>query len=133
MITRVAAQAPDGRPFLTPYWFVTDNGRICITTGRNALLARYVDADPRVVLLFEADRDRASAPILRIVGRARVHAGMPRPRLLARSVRKYMLSLGGLRCELAHVHLLGLRRRYYAQTTPAWIEITPEQAAFMSP
>jgi hypothetical protein len=129
MITRVAVRAPDGRPFLTPYWFVTDDSRICITTGRNALLARYIDTDPRVVLLFEPDRDGAPAEVLRLTGTGRVHAGVPRSlRLLARIAAKYILSPGGLRCEIAHLHLLKLRRRFYAQSEPAWIEVVPETA-----
>lgn len=130
MITRVLVRTPDGRPFITPYWFVADGHRICITTGSRALLARYVDADPRVLLLFEADRDRAPAPLLRITGTARVRHGRPPLPLLVRSVLKYLVSPGGLRHELAHLHLLGLRRRYYAHAAPAWIEVTPETAAF---
>lgn len=130
MITRVAVRAPDGRPFITPYWFVCDRNRICITTGRGALLVRYLDADPHAVLLFEADRDEAAGSILRLAGTARVHDGIAL-RLVARAARKYILSPGGLRCELAHLRLLGLRRRFYAQSAPAWIEFTPETASFI--
>jgi hypothetical protein len=130
MIARTVARGPDQRPFITPYWFVTDGDRICITTGRAALLARYVAADPRVVLLFEADRHRVTGSILRMTGLARVHDGLPL-RLVLRSTRKYILSLGGLRSELSHLRLLGLRRRYYAQSEPAWIEVTPDTATFV--
>lgn len=132
MVTRVAVRAPDGRPFLTPYWFVTDDSRICITTARNALLARYIDTDPRVVLLFDSDRDGAPAGVLRLTGAARVHAGVPRSlRLLSRIVAQYVLNPGGLRCEIGHLHLLNLRRRFYAQSAPAWIEVAPETAMLL--
>jgi hypothetical protein len=129
MVVRVAVRAPDGRPFLTPYWFVTAGSQICITTGRRALLARYLEADPRALLLFAAERNPRAEALLRMRATARVHAGLPLG-IVARSARKYILSAGGLRCELAHLPLIGLRRRFYAQHAPAWIEFTPETVAF---
>ena len=66
MVVRVAVRAPDGRPFITPYWFVTVGSQICITTGRGALLARYLDADPHALLLFAAERAGRAEALLRL-------------------------------------------------------------------
>jgi hypothetical protein len=72
MVARVAVFAPSGRPFITPLWFVCDRGRIHMPHAATGMATRYVTAQPKVVLLFDAERGGGSKRTLRITGDATV-------------------------------------------------------------
>jgi len=132
LVARIATRSAKGWPALAPLWFVVEGGRLYTTTGAATLAARNAAADPAVAVLLDAESDGASAHVLRLHGRARIHAELPSWRVLFAFARKYYLSPGGLRCELAHAAQWNLRRRYYAQSEGATIEIAPERAELLS-
>ncbi|GAC1363002.1 MAG: hypothetical protein NVSMB4_19660 [Acidimicrobiales bacterium] len=60
---------PDGRPHLTPIWFVWHAGRFWICTGAEFVKTRNVRRDPRVSLALED----GNAPVV-AEGRVTVHS-----------------------------------------------------------
>ena len=53
----LATTRPDGRPHLTPIWFVWHRSRFWICTGAGAVKTRNVRATPTVVLALEDGND----------------------------------------------------------------------------
>jgi PPOX class probable F420-dependent enzyme len=45
--------ASDGRPLVTPVWFVVDQGDLVFTTERHTPKGRALERDPRVVLCVD--------------------------------------------------------------------------------
>lgn len=45
--------ASDGRPLVTPVWFVVDNGELVLTTHSDTPKGRAVKRDPRVVICVD--------------------------------------------------------------------------------
>ncbi|OBK49043.1 PPOX class F420-dependent oxidoreductase [Mycobacterium kubicae] len=45
--------ASDGRPLVTPVWFVVDNGELVFTTGRDTSKGRAIQRDPRIVICVD--------------------------------------------------------------------------------
>jgi len=70
----LATTRPDGRPHLTPIWFVFHGGRFWICTVPGSVKAANVRADPRVSVSLES----AGAPVV-AEGRAVLHEGPPFP------------------------------------------------------
>ena len=132
LVARIATRSPKGWPALAPLWFVEQGGRLYTATGAATLAARNAAADPRVTVLLDAEAGGPSAHTLRLDGRATVRAALPSWRVLFAFARKYYLSPGGLRCELAHAALWNLRRRYYAQNEGVTIEIEVERAELLT-
>jgi hypothetical protein len=130
-VLRLATLSPAGRPALTPLWFVMEGGRLLATTGRATLAARNAAADPRVVLLLDAEAAGRSAHVLRLHGRATVHGALPSWRALARLAWRHYAAPPALRAELAHAGQWSLRRRYYAQSEGATITIEPDRAELL--
>lgn len=128
-VARVATRSRSGVPALTPLWFVADGGRLYTTTSQATLAARNAKADPAVAILLDGEGGDAGGQVLRLRGRARVHARLPSLRVLARFAWKYYL--GGWQSELRHAGLWGLRQRYYAQGEIAVIEFAPESAELL--
>lgn len=128
LVVRLATVSPRGAPSLTPIWFVVVDGRLVLATGAATLAARNAAADPRVTVLLDGEAAGPSELVLRLRGTAEVHRGAPPLRVFARVARKYYLSRGGLRTELANAGRWRLRLRYYAQSEAAWIAITPTDA-----
>jgi hypothetical protein len=131
MVARLATRSPGGRPFVTPIWFVLVGGRLVMGTAEQSLSVRNLRAHPEAVLLFEADRAGARGSVLRLRGPAVVRAGFPSLGCLLRMGLKYYLLPRALRVELAHRARQRLRRRYYAQSRPAVIEVTPRAAELL--
>lgn len=129
LVARVATRSPKGRPAMTPLWFLHDRGRLFLATGRDTVAARNAAANSDVVVLFDAEGKGRSDHILRVRGRATVHAGTPSLRVLALLGRRYYL--GGWRSELGHLRLWRLRTRYYGQTAGAVLEIEPLSAELL--
>lgn len=131
LVARIATRSAKGWPALTPLWFVEHGGRLYTGTGAATLAARNAAASPSVSVLLDAEAGGASEYVLRLHGRAVVHVALPSLPVLIALARKYYLSPGGLRCELAHASLWKLRGRYYAQADGVTIKITPERAELL--
>jgi PPOX class probable F420-dependent enzyme len=50
---KVATVASDGRPHVTPVWFVLDGGQLVFTTARDSLKGRHLRHDPRIALCVD--------------------------------------------------------------------------------
>jgi len=134
MVAGVAAMSRAGRPFITPLWFVYHRGAIHLPTGGASLAARYVAAQPAVVLLFHAERRLSSKRVLRMRGEAAIRQGMPSWAILLPLVRKYYLSSvsRGLWPYLRRYELVS---RYYRQNPepgPVVIEVCPRSWEFIA-
>lgn len=137
MVARIATLSRSGRPSITPLYFTCPHGRIWLGTADWTLAARQVKADPRVNVLFEAERHPRDRRLLRITGSATVRTDLKTVRAYELRVAfKYMLSPGGIRNNLTHLRLIPLMNRYHAQSAkkgPACvIDVTPEHAEFLS-
>ena len=131
MVARLATRSPAGRPFVTPIWFVVLGERLLLATAEQSVSARNLRAHPEAVLLFQAEREGEAGRVLRLRGPAVVRAGMPSLGSLIRIGLKYYLAPGGLRSELANLARQRLRQRYYGQSRPAVIEVTPHSAELL--
>jgi Pyridoxamine 5'-phosphate oxidase len=130
MVARIATLSRTGRPSINPLYFVCAPGRIWLGTSEWTRASRNVQADPRVSVLFEVERDGSARRILRISGRAIVRMDLKGQRSYNRRVaRKYLLTPGGIRYYLAHIRQLKLQRIYHAQAAEKGqacvIEVTP--------
>ncbi len=130
MVARIATLSRSGRPSINPLYFVCVPGRIWLGTSDWTLAARNVQADPRVSVLFEVERDPLPRRVLRISGRACVRTDLKGQRSYNRRVAgKYVLTPGGIRHYLAHLRQLKLQRLYHAQSAEKGqacvIEVTP--------
>ncbi len=137
MVARIATLSRNGRPSITPLYFVYLNGHIWLGTADWTLAARDAKADPRVSVLFQVERNPHDHRILRITGRANVRTDPEAQRsYVLRVVFKYSWSPGGIRNQLAHIGQSLLMRRYHAQSAEKGqscvIEVTPEQAEFLN-
>src|SRR5579859_3698609 len=137
MVARIATLSHNGRPSINPLYFVYLNGHIWLGTVDWTLAARNVKADPRVSVLFDVEQDPSDRRVLRISGRASVRMDQKAQRSYnLRVARKYILTPGGIRNELAHIRQFSLRSTYRAQGAekgqPCVIEVTPEQAEFLN-
>jgi hypothetical protein len=132
MIVEVATLSPKRRPFVTPLWFVAHRGAFYITTGVDSWAGKNVAQHPAVTLLFRGEPARCAEPVLRVRGTATINRNLPPWVVLLRVATKYYLGRG-LRVELRHRHLWGLRRRYYAQATggPGFIKVIPATCEFL--
>jgi pyridoxamine 5'-phosphate oxidase-like protein len=130
-VARVATRSRNGLPALTPLWFVIEGGSFFMGTSQAALAARNAVANPEVAILLDGEAAGSSEYVLRVRGRARVHAGFPTWRVLARLALKYYLSPAAVRVELVHASQWRLRQRYYAQGRAAVIEVVPEEAELL--
>jgi Pyridoxamine 5'-phosphate oxidase len=129
MIVRLATRSVAGSPFVTPIWFVVAGDRLIMATGAQTVSVRNLRAHPEAVLLLDEDRHRRDAGMLWLRGTAIVRPGPPSFGELLRLARKYYL--GGLHVELANLTRQRLRQRYYAQSEPAVIEVSPHLAALL--
>jgi nitroimidazol reductase NimA-like FMN-containing flavoprotein (pyridoxamine 5'-phosphate oxidase superfamily) len=136
MVARVATLSREGRPSITPIYFVYVEGRIWIGTVDWTLAARNATADPRVSVLLEPERDPSERRVLRITGRATVRTDkQAQLSYNVRVARKYILTPGGIRNYLTHIRQLRAMHSYHAQSAargrPCVIEVIPEQAEFI--
>jgi Pyridoxamine 5'-phosphate oxidase len=117
MVARIATLSRHGRPNINPLYFVTPHGLIWLGTAEWTLAARNVQADPRVSILLEVERDPRPHRILRISGRAIVRTDLKGQRSYNRRVaRKYVLTPAGIRHYLTHLRQLKLQHSYHAQS-----------------
>ena len=117
MIARIATLSRTGRPSINPLYFVYLNNHLLLGTDDWTLAARNVKADPRVSVLFEVEQDPASHQVLRISGRASVRTGQEVQRSNnLQTLRKYILTPGGILNYVTHVRLLLAMHSYHAQS-----------------
>jgi len=133
MIVDLATVSAKRRPFVTPIWFVAEDGVLYMTTGTGTRAAKNIAAQPAVTLLFAGAHAERAAPVLRVRGTATCHAGLPPWRVLVRIAAKYYLSPSGLGSELANVAKWRLRVRYYAQVAggPGHLRVVPAEAELL--
>jgi hypothetical protein len=137
MIARIATLSRNGRPSVNPLYFVPVGGEIWLGTADWTLAARNVRADPRVSVLFGGEQSDGASRLVRLQGRAHVVTdGQAQRSYALRVARKYVLTRGGIRNLITHAGLLGLRRRYYAQSRakgrPCVIRVAPDRAQILT-
>jgi PPOX class probable F420-dependent enzyme len=72
---KIATMRADGRPHVTPIWFVLDGETIIFTTGDTSLKAAAIRRDPRVCLCIDDDTPPFS--FVMIEGTATIHPDDP--------------------------------------------------------
>lgn len=123
----LASCSPRGRPFAVPLWFVHHRGRLYATTSASSWTAHNISVCPEVAVLLGGEKGQGTQ---RLVIRAHVCAvsGTPMASVLARIAWRYYLSPRFAATELGHMRLWGRRLRYYMQSRPAYLIITPQSA-----
>ncbi|WP_156764275.1 pyridoxamine 5'-phosphate oxidase family protein [Mycobacterium sp. E3247] len=121
----LATRSPKGTPFAVPLWFVAHGGRWYATTSASSWTVRNVQACPQVAVLLGGEGGSSAARLL-VRGRARAVRGVPPPAVLARIAWRYYLQPRFAVDELGHMRLWARRMRYYTQSSPAYVVITPE-------
>lgn len=135
-VARLATLSRTGRPSVNPLYFILWRDRIWLGTADWTLAARNVAATFEAVVLFESEGEARRAPAVRVRGRATVRIGRWVNRWYGlRVALRYVLTPAGIHNLLTHRHLLGLRRRYYAQSAargrPCVIEVIPEMVELL--
>ncbi|GAB3217005.1 hypothetical protein GCM10027535_05010 [Mycolicibacterium hippocampi] len=123
----LATRSPSGMPFAVPLWCVPHEGRIYATTAASSWTIRNVSACPQVAVLLGGD-DAPDPGRLLVRGHARAHQGFPPLPVLARIAWRYYLQPQFAVVELSHLALWPRRMKYYAQSKPAHLVITPQSA-----
>ncbi|GHP01069.1 hypothetical protein KSF_111160 [Reticulibacter mediterranei] len=136
MVARIATLSRNGRPCVTPIYFVRHNGNIWLGTSDRTLAVHNIKAHPQVSVLLAVEQDTNSPRTLRIKGKARLLTDQQTQRTYRLNIaRKYFMTLGGVRNTLAHIHQIQ-PLRYHIQNTekgnPCIIEVIPEQAELLS-
>ena len=132
-IAQVATLSPKSRPFVTPLWFVVDDGALYITTGAASRAGRNVAQHAAVTLLFSGERGPSRGRHLRLRGTATCQPGLPSWRVLLRVALKYYLAPAALSAELRHAGKWRLRQRYYGQAKggAGYIRVVPTAVDFV--
>ena len=60
MVARIATRSARGTPQIMPLWFVRAKGKLLMTNNETSPTVRNIAADPRVVVVVEADRGKDS-------------------------------------------------------------------------
>jgi len=136
MVARIATLSSNGRPSINPLYFIAPRGSIWLGTSDWTLAARNVEADGRVSVLFNVERDPADGRVLRISGRAEVRTDPDLIRFYNREVaRKYILTPSGVINTLAHIRQVPLKLTYNVQGAKKGraciIRVFPERAEFI--
>ena len=136
MVARIATLSSNGRPSISPLYFIYLNGHVWLGTSDWTLAARNVKADPRVSVLFNVERERSDQRVLRISGRACVNTDRAVQRTYdLRVMRKYVLTPGGILNYLTNFRRLLPMHYYHAQSAAKGlacvIDVTPEQVEFL--
>src|SRR5262245_42089440 len=126
-VVELATISPSGRPFVTPLWFVGDDGALYVTTAATSRAARNVATHPAVAMLLHGDCDGRRDRVLLLRGTATMHHAFPSWRVLAKLALKYYLSPQGALSEVRHAAQWPLRLLYYADARggPSYLRIVP--------
>jgi hypothetical protein len=130
MVALVATVSPKRRPFVTPLWFVVDDGTLYMTTGTGTRAARNVTAGSAATMFFTGEHGRHGDRALRLRGTATCHAGFPPWRVLFRLAAKYYVTPRAMGAELTNAAKWRLRARYYAQVArgAGYLRMRPDLA-----
>ena len=133
LVVQFATLSPKSRPFVTPLWFVVDDGALYITTGAESRAGKNVAQHPAVTVLFSGERVQGRGRCLRLRGTATCHRGLPPWRVLLRVAAKYYLSPRALSAELRNANKWRLRQGYYgqAQGGAGYIRVAPTAVDFI--
>ena len=136
MVARIATLSHNGRPSMTPLYFNHVDGHIWLGTSSWTLAARQANADPRVCLLLQRERNKADHRVLRISGTAIVRTDDRSLRLRDRQMAlKYVFSPAALLNQLLNLRLFQLVHRYRAQSAnkgpSCVIDVTPQHVDFV--
>lgn len=131
MIGRIATVSPGGRPRITPLYFVLRGDHVWLGTVDWTRAVRNVEADARVSVLFQLERDAGERVAVRVKGRATVRRDAAAQRAYRlRVARKYVLTPGGIFDTLTHLRQMSLVRRYRAASAARGascvIDVVPE-------
>lgn len=129
-VALLATRSEKARPFVTPIWFVLDQGALHLVTGSRSWAFRNISTHPRVTLLFGGERAAEPHPTLRVRGEARAERGLPPLRVLLRMGAKYYLPARALGVEMRHRSQWRLRMRYYGGTEggAGYLRVVPTSA-----
>jgi PPOX class probable F420-dependent enzyme len=83
---KLATVRADGRPHVTPIWFVLDGDDVIFTTGSDSLRGKAIRRDPRVSMCVDDETPPYSFVMLE--GRAETSAD-------ARELRRWATAIGG--------------------------------------
>lgn len=87
----LATLGEDGRPLLTPIWYLYRDGLLYMRTGRESVKARNVGRDPRVTVCVQDERPPYAS--VTVYGRASVE---PEEKGLDSAIaRRYLGAVGG--------------------------------------
>ena len=136
MVARIATLSHNGRPSITPLYFVCVSGHIWLGTADWTLAAREAKADPRVSVLLQIERNPNDHRILRIMGAAQVRTDAKTMRSSnLRMALKYILTPGSIRNRLSNRRLVQAERLYHMQSAEKGlaciIDVIPERAEFL--
>lgn len=137
MVARIATVSRNGRPHVNPLYFICGSGKIYLGTTDRTLAALNANADPRVTILFNVDREPDDRRVLRIRGAATVrtdHAVCWW--YVVRDLRKYIFTRRGLRNTLVHARLLPVVARFVSsgeKGKACVIEVRPDDAELLIP
>ncbi|BBZ63849.1 pyridoxamine 5'-phosphate oxidase family protein [Mycolicibacterium monacense] len=126
-VTILATRSAKGMAFAVPLWFVVYDGCLHAATSASSWTVRNVTARPEVAALFGGERGEDARRTL-VRGTARARLGMPDPQVLARTFGRYYANPRFAAEEVRHMGLWGRRMRYYSQSRPASVIISPQTA-----
>lgn len=133
MVARIATRSARGTPQIMPLWFVRAGGKLLMTNGETSPTVRNIAADPRVVVMFDADGHN-DGRCLRIVGTARFHSERSMlTRTVLRELFKYHLAPAALWGAARHPRQIPSMLQYYLERRDGGvIEVSPSHAEFLA-
>ncbi len=133
MVARIATRSARGTPQIVPLWFVRAGGKLLMTNNETSPTVRNIEADPRVVVIIEADRHNDGRS-LRLTGTARFRRERSvLTRTVLRDMIKYHLAPAALWSAARHPRQIPSMLRYYIERRDGGvIEVSPSHAEFLS-
>jgi nitroimidazol reductase NimA-like FMN-containing flavoprotein (pyridoxamine 5'-phosphate oxidase superfamily) len=133
MVARIATRSARGTPQIMPLWFVRAGGKLLMTNNETSPTVRNIAADPRVVVMLDADRHN-DGRCLRIVGTARFRSERSAlMRTVLRDLLKYHLAPAALWSAVRHPRQVPSMLRYYIERRDGGvIEVSPSDAEFLA-
>ena len=121
----LASCSASGRPFAVPLWFAPHRGRLYATTSASSWTVRNVLVRPEATVLLGGERGQGAERLV-VSAHVRAAPGTPKAAVLARIAWRYYCAPRFAAVELGHIRLWGRRVRYYGQSRPAYLVITPQ-------
>ena len=122
-----ATRSRKGTPFAVPLWFVPHRGHLYATTAASSWTIRNLAYCSQAALLLGGEGAHDNGRLL-VRGSARAVPGFPPGAVLAQLAWRYYLHPRFAAVELSHLQLWARRMRYYGQSQPGYVVITPQSA-----